>query len=66
MKAASVVNMSPVDDPAIRQPGFDLQRPQWSLLDFARGRDLVKLTSSAGAWPEMTAASVAQFKPWTI
>jgi hypothetical protein len=32
-KAAPVVNMSLVDDPTIRQPGFDLQRRHWSTLN---------------------------------
>ena len=32
-KAASVVNKSLVDDPTIRQPGFDLQRRHWSALN---------------------------------
>jgi hypothetical protein len=32
-KAATVVNMSLVDGPAIRQPGFNLQQRQWSLLN---------------------------------
>ena len=32
-KAASVVNQSLVDDPTIRQPGFHLQRRQWSTLN---------------------------------
>jgi hypothetical protein len=35
-KAAFVVNMSLVDDPIIRQAGFDLQRRQWSLLNLFR------------------------------
>jgi len=32
-KSAQVVNFSLVDDPTILQPGFDLPRQQWSLLD---------------------------------
>ena len=32
-KSASVVNSTLVCDPAIRQPGFDLPRRQWSLLN---------------------------------
>lgn len=32
-ESASVVNSSLVDDPTIRQPGFDLPRRQWSLLN---------------------------------
>jgi len=32
-KSAQVVNFSLVDDPTIRQPGFDLPRQQWSLLN---------------------------------
>jgi hypothetical protein len=32
-QSASVVNSSIVADPAIRQPGFDLPRRQWSLLN---------------------------------
>jgi hypothetical protein len=32
-KSASVVNSNLVCDPAIRQPGFDLPRRQWSLLN---------------------------------
>jgi len=32
-KSAQVVNFSPVDDPTIRQPGLDLPRQQWSMLN---------------------------------
>jgi len=32
-KSAQVVNFSLVDDPTIRQPGFDLPRQQWSLFN---------------------------------
>ena len=32
-KSASVVTSFLVDDPTITQPGFDLRRPQWSLLN---------------------------------
>jgi len=35
-KSAQVVNFSLVDDPTIRQPGFDLQRQQKSLLNSFR------------------------------
>jgi len=34
--SALVVNHSLVGDPAIRQPGFNLQRRQWCLLDHFR------------------------------
>jgi hypothetical protein len=68
-KAASVVNMSLVDDPTIRRPGFDLQRRQWSLLNrFRTGQDTCKanLKRWGMASAQMTAASAARFKPWTI
>jgi len=32
-KSAQVVNFSLVDDPTIRQPGFDLPQQQWPLLN---------------------------------
>jgi len=32
-KSDQVVNISQVDDPTIRQPGFNLPRQQWSLLN---------------------------------
>jgi len=32
-KSAQVVNFFLVDDPTIRQPGFDLPRQEWSLLN---------------------------------
>jgi len=33
---AQVVNSFPADDPTIRQPGFNLARQQWSLLNHFR------------------------------
>jgi len=35
-KSTQVVNFSLVDDSTIRQPGFDLPRQQWSLLNRSR------------------------------
>jgi len=35
-KLAQVVNSHPVCDPTIRQPGFDLPRQRWSLLNRCR------------------------------
>jgi len=41
-KSAQVVNSYLVCDPTIRQPGFDLPRQQWSLLNrFRKNRDTV-------------------------
>ena len=57
--SASVVNHTIVADPTIRQPGFDLPRHTWSLVNRFPGRFHVVLTCTNGVSPNHLLVIVA-------
>ena len=63
--SASVVNHTIVTDPTIRQPGFDLPRHTWSLLNRFPGRSHVVLTCTNGVSPNHLLVIVASDRPRT-
>jgi len=60
-KSAQVVNSHLVCDPTIRQPGFDLPRQQWSLLNrFRTNRDTAVPTEGNGNLQTLICVLVAR------
>ena len=66
-KLAPVVNSSLVDDPTIWQPGFDLPRCYWALLNhFHTNQATVHPVERSGALQQLTCAIVTNVKWWHI